>query len=166
MRNFAEEAPISDSSSNKDDGNFSPCSARRESEIYIPAPSNLTRGEALQYHIATRNFFAWVFKRSLVGSSLGAALVGLLDTMNEFRVAGADNVQDLLDFADEEGYADMRSAPDHALAILYFAEHFHFEDLYIDAFAHCAGMYEILASCSEYQVGFTVLKHMIKAKLM
>lgn len=74
--------------------------------------------------------------------------------MHEFRVIGSDNTQDLLDFMDEEGYADMRSAPGHALALMHFSEHFHFKDLYIDAFAHCVGMHELLASSEEYKVIF------------
>ncbi|CZS93292.1 uncharacterized protein RCO7_07768 [Rhynchosporium graminicola] len=113
-------------------------------ELYIPAPPNVDRGEAFLYHTATRNFFAWLFGKSLIGVHLGGALVGLLNSMNEFRSKEEDNVQGIMDFMDEEGYADMRKAPDHALAILYFAEHFHFKDLWIDAFAHCTGMNERL----------------------
>ena len=64
--------------------------------------------------------------------------------MYEFRSEGEDNVQAVLDYTDMEGYADMRNVPDHALAILFFAEHFQFRDLWIDAFAHCAGINDIL----------------------
>jgi hypothetical protein len=127
-------------------------------ELYIPPPSSAERGESFLYHTSTRNFFAWIFGKSLVGKHLGGALVGLLNSMNEFRSAEEDNVQAIMDYIDEEGYADMRNQPDHALAILFFAEHFHFKDLWIDAFAHCTGMNEKLISSPGFEVCSTVLK--------
>lgn len=121
-------------------------------DLYIPAPSTATRSQALQYHLTTRNFFAWMFRRSVVGDQLGTALIGLYHTMEEFREPNANNLLDLLDYLDEEGYLDMRNQPDHALAVLHLAEHFQITDLYIDAFAHCVGMSERLFKHSEYSV--------------
>ncbi|KAN0114807.1 hypothetical protein V8E51_004351 [Hyaloscypha variabilis] len=120
-------------------------------ELYIPPPADADRKEAFLYHMATRNFFAWIFGKPLVGNHLGAALVGLLNSMSQFRSAGEDNVEAMMDYMDEEGYADMRSQPDHALAILFFAEHFRFKDLWIDAFAHCTGMNEKLISSPGFE---------------
>ncbi|TVY76124.1 hypothetical protein LSUE1_G007131 [Lachnellula suecica] len=120
-------------------------------DLYIPAPPTSERGQSFIYHTATRNFFAWMFGKSLVGTHLGGALVGLLNSMNEFRSSGEDNVEAIIEYMDEEGYADMRNQPDHALAILFFAEHFHFKDLWIDAFSHCVGMTENLAARPGYE---------------
>ncbi|APA10527.1 hypothetical protein SS1G_06946 [Sclerotinia sclerotiorum 1980 UF-70] len=129
-------------------GDFDECFAGASDagyvELYIPAPALAERGEAFLYHTATRNFFAWVFKKSLVGPDLGSALVGLLDSMSQFRAVSVNNVDDFVAYIEGEGYADMRNAPDHALGIMYFAEHFHFKDMWIDALAHCAGMCERL----------------------
>lgn len=91
-----------------------------------------------------------------MGSHLGGALVGLFNSMNEFRSDDADNEMDILDYMDEEGYSDMRNSPDHALAILYFAEYFHFRDIWIDAFAHCTGMNEQLPDSTEFDVRILV----------
>lgn len=121
-------------------------------DLYIPAPPTASRSQALQYHIATRNFFAWIFRRAMVGNHLGNALVTLHDSMHEFRDAGVDNKQDLLSYLDEEGYLDTRHQPNHALAILHVAENFELRDLYIDAFAHCVGMSEQLYKSPEYSV--------------
>lgn len=41
-------------------------------------------------------------------------------------------MQDILDYMDEQGYADMRNQHDHVLAILFFAGHFRFQILWID----------------------------------
>jgi hypothetical protein len=72
--------------------------------------------------------------------------------MNQFRSLGEDNVQAIMDYMGEEGYGDMRNQPDHALAILFFAEHFQFKDLWIDAFSHCTGMNEKLINSPGFEV--------------
>ncbi|KUI65113.1 hypothetical protein VM1G_00070 [Cytospora mali] len=119
-------------------------------DLYIPAPPTASRSQALQYHIATRNFFAWVCRRSMVGDHLGNALVALMKSIHEYRGDDVDNFQDLMDYLDEEGYLDMSNHPNHAVAILYLAENFEYRDLYIDAFAHCVGMSERLYKSPGY----------------
>jgi len=121
-------------------------------ELYIPPPAGADKEQAFRYHLATRNFFAWVCRRSLVGDTLGDALVGLLNSMHEFRVPGQDNVADLIDYMEEEGYLDMRNQADHALAVVRLAETFHLRGMYIDSFAHCAGMSNRVHLSPEYWV--------------
>lgn len=123
-------------------------------ELYIPPPPMATREEALRHHLTTRNFFAWVFRRSLVGEHLGTTLISLLNSMSEFRCPGEDNMEGLLSYLDEEGYLELRNQPIHALAILHFAEYFQFKDLYINAFTHCVGMMDQLFAIPEYQACF------------
>ena len=89
----------------------------------------------------------------MVGQTLGESLVGVMHSMNEFRSGVDDNVQDLMDYLDEEGYLDMANQPNHALAILYLAETFQMKDLYTRAFVHAVGMSDFLLSSTEYQVG-------------
>lgn len=149
------ESPVSDI--NYHNGGCYSQLSRRQYDLYIPAPPTAEREQAFLYHTATRNFFAWIFGKPLVGNHLGGALVGLLNSMYEFRSEGEDNVQAVLDYSDMEGYADMRNVPDHALAILFFAEHFQFRNLWIDAFAHCAGMNDILITSVGFEVGDSIL---------
>ncbi len=125
---------------------------RRTVELYVPPPPTGDKQQALQYHIATRNLLAWVLRRSLVGESLGGALVGLLHSMHEFRAAGEDNVGDLLEYVDEEGYLTLSNQPDYALAMLHLAEAFQLRNLYLGAFAHCVGMKQRLSSSNELSV--------------
>lgn len=121
-------------------------------DLYIPAPPVASRSQAAQYHLAIRNFFAWVSRRSVVGEHLGSALIGLANAMDRFREPNANNTQDLFDYLDEEGYLDMHNQPNHALAILHLSETFQMRDMYIDAFAHCVGMSEHLHTNPEYSV--------------
>jgi len=91
------------------------------------------------------------------GNHLGGALVGLLNSINEFRTKGEDHVETIMEYIDEQGYQDMINQPDHALAILFFAEEFQFKDLWISAFVHCCGMNEKLAFCDGFEVGSCLL---------
>ncbi|KAK8138338.1 hypothetical protein PG984_001718 [Apiospora sp. TS-2023a] len=93
--------------------------------------------QAYRFHLATRNFFAFLFRRSLVGEHLGSALITLAETMHLFRNPDVDNLSDLMSYMDEEGYLYLKSQPSHALAILHLAEVLQIRDLYINAFAHC-----------------------------
>ncbi|KAI0167397.1 hypothetical protein BJ166DRAFT_589917 [Pestalotiopsis sp. NC0098] len=131
-------------------------------ELYIPAPPNSDKQQAYSYHLATRNFFAFVFRRSLVGEHLGEALINLMHSMRESRAANVDNEADLLSYMDEEGYLDMKNRPTYALANLRFAEAFQIRDLYIEAFAHCCGMNQRLHSFPEYQLLSSVTKKLMR----
>ncbi|XXH05157.1 hypothetical protein Hte_011582 [Hypoxylon texense] len=124
---------------------------RSRIELFIPAPPRSNKQQAYKYHLATRNFIAYVFRRSMVGENLGGALITLMHSMHEFRSKNADNVQDLMDYMDEEGYLNFRNHPIHALAVLHLAETFQLRDIYIDAFAHCCGMSDQLFTVLEYQ---------------
>jgi hypothetical protein len=124
-------------------------------ELFIPPPPGADKTQAYNYHLATRNFFAWVFRRSIVGQHLGSSLAGLLHSMHEFRSEVKDNIKDLVDYLDEEGYIRVANRPEHALALLYLAETFQFNDMYIRAFSHCVGMSERLYAASEYHVSYS-----------
>lgn len=109
-------------------------------ELFIPAPPGLTRAEAERSHIATRNFFAWLCRKPIVGYHLGDALADLLNRMKAWRPASVDNVEDILMYADKMGYSTVDHCPDHALAMLAFSERARISHVWIDSFAHCVGM--------------------------
>ncbi|KAI1143945.1 hypothetical protein F5Y05DRAFT_11630 [Hypoxylon sp. FL0543] len=132
------------------DGNADPA-RRSRIELFIPAPPWSDKRQSYEYHLATRNFIAYVFRRSVVGENLGDSLITLMHSMHEFRTEDVDNTQDLMSYLDEEGYLNFRNQPTHALAILHLAEVFQLRELYINAFAHCCGMSDQLPASSEYQ---------------
>lgn len=121
-------------------------------ELYIPAPENASREESFNWHITTRNFFAYVLGKPLVGHHMGEAFVSLQERMQLFRTQHANNHQDLLHYLEEQGYRDLVECTDYALASLYYAERFKLRDVWIDAFAHCVGMNDSLALSPEYPV--------------
>ncbi|KAI1417685.1 hypothetical protein F5Y13DRAFT_201249 [Hypoxylon sp. FL1857] len=125
---------------------------RSRIELFIPAPPRSDKHQSYKYHLATRNFIAYVFRRSVVGETLGNSLITLMHSMHEFRTEDVDNVEDLMSYLDEEGYLNFKSYPTHALAVLHLAEVFQLRDLYVNAFAHCCGMSDQLSNSPEYQL--------------
>ena len=164
-RYFTDTAPPTPSSSSDSDQyadaseNFDNSVPPAQYELYIPAPKILSREEALQYHLTTRNFFAWMFDKPLVGNRLGDALIALRRRMDEFRPNEEQNEDDLLAYIDNQGYTDFRDCCDHALAVLRLAETLKLRELWTDAFVHCAGMWEQLDLSAEFEVWYLDNSH-------
>lgn len=118
-------------------------------DLFIPAPGSATREEAFDFHITTRNFFAYVLGQPLVGRHMGQTFVALYERMNLFRIH-TNNHEDFLAYAENQGYRDLVECTDYALASLYYAERYKLRDVWIDAFTHCVGMGESVALSPEY----------------
>ena len=122
-------------------------------ELFIPAPEGLTKDETNRFHLTTRNFFAWLYEKPLVTDRLGEAMASILGRINEYRSASEEqNKLVFMNYLEDQGYLDYRDCPDHALALLQFAEKCKYQDLWRDAFAHCVGMNEQLESSAEFEV--------------
>jgi hypothetical protein len=121
-------------------------------ELYIPAPESASREESFDWHITTRNFFAYILGQPLVGRHMGQTFVDLLERMKLFRSQHVDNHRDFLEYAENQGYRDLVECTDYALAGLYYAERYKLREVWIDAFAHCVGMSDSIALSPEYAV--------------
>ncbi|KAF1814905.1 hypothetical protein P152DRAFT_498643 [Eremomyces bilateralis CBS 781.70] len=143
----------------KDATAMNPLREREIYEIYIPAPEDSMRTDALLWHITTRNFFAFLFGRPLVGIRLGNTAAALYERVKLYRTGHPNNQVDFLEYLEGLGYFDFVNCPDHALAALFFAERHQISHLYIEAFAHCVGMNENLDISPE----FHPISHVTKA---
>ena len=121
-------------------------------ELYIPAPRFKASEDAYWFHVTTRNFFAWIAQRPIVGQHLGEALARLLERMQAWRDRDVNSVEAILMYADQMAYSSVVNSPDHALAMISFAEISHLKSVWIDAFAHCVGMSGDLSRSKEYSV--------------
>lgn len=121
-------------------------------QLFIPVPREKLRENSFRWHITTRNVFAFLLGRPLVGNHMGQAFVDVQERLIEYRPTHPNNYQDFLDYAENQGYRDLVECTDYALASLFYAEHFKLRDVWIDAFAHCVGMNESLAHSPEYAV--------------
>lgn len=123
-------------------------------ELYMPAPPGLGLEDIFQHHVTTRNFFAWLYNRPLVGRTLGKTLVELKGRIDAYRPDDSlQNSLEVVSYAEHQRYLDFRECVDHAVAALYLAEKLQIEDLWVDAFSHCVGMsHRGLRSGIEYAV--------------
>jgi hypothetical protein len=122
-------------------------------ELYLPAPAGADKDACSRHNLATRNFLAWLYDRPLVGKTLGAALVDVMDQAQIHRPNDiAANKRDMLAYLDRRGYMDFRECVDHALAALQLAESCQMESLWVNAFSHCVGMHHALPASIEFDV--------------
>jgi len=128
-------------------------SASNSYDVFIPAPDDLTKDAAFRWHLTTRNFFAFLFGKPLVGIHLGKTLVDLQERIHFFRPGHPDNHNELVVYLENLGYFEFAHCPDYSLGVLYFAEHYELKELWVDAFAHCVGMNKMLSQSTEYWVG-------------
>ena len=109
--------------------------------------------------MSTRNFFAWLLKRPLVGETFGQALIGLVHSMREYRTGiGKVNIErDVSNYLASQDYMNFAGQPDLALGVLLMAETFHMKELYLRALTHCVGMCDLLLNKVDYLVSGDVL---------
>jgi len=119
-------------------------------QLFIPAPDGIPREDSFRWHVATRNFFALLMGKPLVGEHMGQTFVDLQDRLFLYRPDQSDNRQEFLDYLEGQGYRDLVNCADYALASLYYAEHYKDKVVWIDAFAHCVGMNKSLTLSPEY----------------
>ena len=94
---------------------------------------------------------------------LGQSLASLMVRINEYRPGNEHNQEDMMAYVDGMGYTDFGGCPDHALALLQFAETFQLKDLWTDAFVHCVGMNNELDSSSGFEVGRSFKSYILRA---
>lgn len=135
--------------------------APRKLELYIPPPPGVTKADSFAYHLSTRNFLAWVYRRPLVGGYLGETLAELFGCMQELRRPDVDNLVDIIDYMEEQGYMDMRNNPYTAIAILHLSESFRLKGMYVDAFTHCVGMFSQLEQTPGYHLVSEASKNLL-----
>lgn len=158
MMNYISQLAVDRPSSTESSGSssegdyFASTVGADEHGFYIPAPARLNNVDAFCYHLTTRNLFACMLGKPIVGVQLNQALMDLLERMNELNPSVNDNLRLVLAYMDHVGYLGFRECPDHALAALNFAERFELEGLWIDAFVHCAGMNDRLTETAEFEV--------------
>ena len=121
-------------------------------QLFIPAPEQISREDSFKWHITTRNFFAFLLGKPLVGEHMGQAFVYLQERLHLFRPNHTNNHQDFLEYAENQGYRDLVECTDYALASLYYGEHYKLRDVWVDAFAHCVGMNDSLVLSPEFTV--------------
>lgn len=144
--------------------------------LYFPAPVG-NKEQTHKYHITTRNVFALLFGKALVGVTLGETLVDLVNRLDAYipptmqpnfllpesstmakkrknralDIEGTGgNVGRVLEYLLNREFDDLRNCPDVAAGILVFAEKFQLSELWREAFCHCVGMLNLMEGGKGY----------------
>ncbi|KJX94848.1 hypothetical protein TI39_contig4154g00007 [Zymoseptoria brevis] len=114
-------------------------SSARCSELYLSAPLELTRAEAFSYHVGTRNYFAYLLRKPIVGEDFGVSLAHLWKRIEVWQPHS--NASEIFqEYCLEQGYLDLAGNLEYASAALYWSELARVQNVWVDAFVHCVGM--------------------------
>lgn len=117
-------------------------------ELWLKAPSHITvRAVQRRYSVATRNFFAMLYGKPLVGTDICEMLGDLqnvTDTLYELNDPSdtRNATQDIIYYLTERKMDDVRNNLRYALRFLHWCESqpTRWEEGYTECFIHCVGM--------------------------
>lgn len=114
-------------------------------ELRLPWPGENSSTSKYQWHLTTRNFFAILSdKDSVWGETYFKAFYTVYARVikhPDYLPRNIDRAFWLAEYIRRKGFDDVRSSPSYAIGLLALSEMIHWKEGYIEAFAHCAGMY-------------------------
>lgn len=116
-------------------------------------PGLTSTSEILQDQMTTRNVFALIYQASLVGFNFYQALETLQGRLETWGGEDENAVQRIIDWIVGKSISDLRNRPDVAIGILVWSElnHVCWHEGWLEAYAHCAGMYERVSQHPDFQ---------------
>ena len=91
-------------------------------KLYMDARSGGSKVDVLRYHITTRNFFAFLLRKPLVGFTYYQALVDLHERLDEYSPAGVDSAVALQSYLVMIGLVNVSNEPRAAAGLLAWSE--------------------------------------------
>lgn len=121
--------------------------------IHFPAPDGCAGQEMLRYHLTTRNFFALLLSRPLVGLTFYQALIDLHQRLLLYLPGDANCALMIIRCLMENNLHNVCDDPAAAAGLLAWSED---EDIYWqegwrEGFVHCSGMYTQLRTLYEFR---------------
>lgn len=122
-------------------------------ELFFPAPMDASTVENLRHHLTTRNVFALLFGKSLVGLNLYQSLLDLHERLQMYMPTESDNASLVIDHIVSHGLDDVRNDPASAAGLLAWSEGtaVRWREGWREAFVHCTGMYSRLKVVAEFR---------------
>ncbi|KAI9682135.1 MAG: hypothetical protein M1817_000189 [Caeruleum heppii] len=122
-------------------------------ELYFPAPSNTSKVDVLRHHLTTRNVFAVLTNKSLVGLNLYQALLDLHERFQLYLPPNTDCAALVIEYLVSNRLDDLRGDPASAAGLLAWSEGLsvRWHEGWREAFVHAVGMYPRLSVLSEYR---------------
>ena len=115
-------------------------------KIFLDAPQEVSKLDILRHHIATRNFFALLCNRSLVGYTFYQALVDLYERLQAYLPPDIDCAGVLITYLMINQLHDVRNDPGAAAGMLAWSEepNVYWPEGWREGFVHSVGMYHHL----------------------
>ncbi|KAL8791990.1 MAG: hypothetical protein Q9195_005408 [Heterodermia aff. obscurata] len=120
-------------------------------EIHFPAPENASRSDIIRHHITTRNFFALLLSKSLVGLTYYQALTDLHERLNLYLPRDVNCSQMIIRHLVKNDLHNVSNDPVAAVGLLAWSENpeVRWEEGWREAFVHCVGMYNEIQGLPE-----------------
>ncbi len=134
-------------------------------EIHFPAPDRASRTEILRHHITTRNFFALLLNKPLVGLTYYQALIDLHERLLIVMPAESNCTEIMMEFLTRNRLHNICNDPAAAAGLLAYSEdaEVQWPEGWREGFVHCSGMYTKLRKLPEIRdishVSRTLLEH-------
>ena len=122
-------------------------------EIHFPAPDGASRTEILRHHITTRNFFAFLLNKPLVGLTLYQALIDLHERLLMLMPRDTNPTEMIRQFLMHNHLHNICNNPAAAAGFLAYSEddEVQWPEGWREGFVHCSGMYTMLRGLPEFR---------------
>ncbi len=105
-------------------------------KLYIDSCSGGSKVDVLRYHVTTRNFFAFLLRRPLVGFTFYQALVDLHERLEEYLSPNIDCAVALQSYLVMIGLVNVSNEPRAAAGLLAWSEDVRWNDGWREAYVH------------------------------
>ncbi|KAL8952532.1 MAG: hypothetical protein Q9222_001562 [Ikaeria aurantiellina] len=122
-------------------------------EIHFPASENASRIEILRHHITTRNLFAFLLDRPMIGLTYYQALTDLYERLAFYMPQEVDCAQLVVRYLIRNQLQNVSNDPAAAAGLLAWIESTQSRWLegWREAFVHCVGMHKELRDLPEHR---------------
>ena len=119
--------------------------------IYLDAPSSISKMDILRHHVTTRNFFALLLNKPIVGYTYYQALVDLYERLQAYLLPSVDCAGLLITYLTINHLNDTRNDPGAAAGMLAWSEEANvsWAGGWREGFVHSVGMYTSLIKLPE-----------------
>ena len=123
-------------------------------EVHFPPPDEGSKVNVLRHHVTTRNFFAMLLGKPLVGLTLYQALIDLHQRLQLYMPLHTDCAQLLMDYLTSHHFNNVCNDPAAAAGLLCWSEDHDVQwwEGWREGFVHCCGMYtrlRLLPECKD-----------------
>lgn len=121
-------------------------------EIHFPAPDGASGIEILRHHITTRNFFALLLNKPLVGLTFYQALIDMHERLLVLMPRESDCTDVIIGFLTRNRLHNICNDPAAAAGLLAYSEddEVQWPEGWREGFVHCSGMYTKLRELPEF----------------